>query len=68
MSILKRGKPTQNEKAKSLRNELVNGSNMIRFSLNMPRNLRDKFKRKAFNNQVNMSDIILKYVREYVSS
>lgn len=68
MSILKKGKPRENTNVIDMREEIKNGSKFVKFSMNIPRTLHRKFKRKAFLDDKEMKDILMDAIDNYMRS
>lgn len=67
MTILKKGKPRENTRVRELREVLANGSKTVKFSMNIPRQLHQEFRKKAFLEDIDMKDILIEAIRKYVS-
>ena len=68
MSFLKKGKPRENPKIEILKKELKNGSKFVKFSMNIPRSIHEKFRRKSFLDDKDMKDILMDKINDYLRS
>lgn len=66
MSFLKKGKPRENSKAVNMRNEIKNGSKFVKFSMNIPRQLHEKFRKKSFLDNKDMKDVLMDAIEKYM--
>lgn len=66
MTILKKGKPRENNKVELLREELTTGSKFVKFSMNIPRTLHKEFRKKCFLDERDMKDILLEAIEQYM--
>lgn len=66
-TILKAGKPRENTRINNIRDELAHGSKTVKFSMNIPRKLHGEFRKKAFLSNIDMKDILLEAIREYLN-
>ena len=64
--ILKVGKPKENARVEEMRDEMLNGSKSVKYSINIPRKLHGEFRKKAFLSSVKMSDILLEAIYDYL--
>lgn len=65
MTILKAGRPTRKEKALA---EINNFSNeTIRMNINMPKAFYKKIKQRALDEDITITDLVLKATTEYMS-
>jgi hypothetical protein len=65
MSVLKAGRPSRKEKALAE----VQGSRdeMIRMNINMPKIFYKKIKQKALDEDITITDLVIKATKEYIS-
>jgi len=66
MTILKKGKPRENNKVDLLKMELNNGSKFVKFSMNIPRSLHKEFRKKCFLEDKDMKDVLLEAIEQYM--
>lgn len=66
MNLLKKSKPRENEKLVSLSKEIKYGSKFVKFSMNIPRSLHSEFRRKSFLEELDMKDVLINAIVEYL--
>lgn len=66
MSFLKKGKPRENQKVDAMREELKNGAKFVKFSMNIPRPIHEKFRRKSFLENKDMKDVLMDAIAIYL--
>jgi len=66
MSILNAHKPKENARAEELREEMLNGSKFVKYSLNIPRKLHTAFRQKAFLANTDMKNVLLEAIQRYL--
>lgn len=65
MTFLK-AKTVKNERTKDLVEEMKQRSKFVKFSMNIPRSLHEKFRRKSFLDDKDMKDVLMEAIDKYM--
>lgn len=67
MTTLKAGKPNHDKRLSSISNELKHGKKKVKFNMNLDRKKHQQFKAKCAMNGVEMTEVLMATIDEYIS-